>query len=212
MAISAVRLIPHIIILLRMDDSSFIRADLARWAEIWHLPKPHRDRDFTLLFITFMTFTPEFRNVFYMRAGMKAKLFGWMCRPLETLQIDSTNIGPGLFIQHGISTLISAERIGKNCWINQQVSIGYSNETDSPTIGDNVKVAAGAKIIGKVTVGDNAVVGLNSVVIGNVAANTTVLGVPAQVIWRTKPASEATERQAARSLSAGVALQSEHSA
>ncbi len=211
MTISATRLIPHIIILLNMGRGSVVRADLARWAEIWRLPEPADDRDFVLLFITFMTFTPEFRNVFYMRAGMKAKLFGWMCPPLGTLQIHSTNIGPGLFIQHGISTLISAERIGKNCWINQQVSIGFSNETDSPTIGDNVKVAAGAKIIGKVTVGDNVVVGLNSVVIGNVAANSTVLGIPAQVIWKARPSAQA-ERQTARSLPAGAALRSEHSA
>jgi serine O-acetyltransferase len=64
------------------------------------------------------------------------------------------------------------------------VTIGYSNVTDRPTIGDNVKISPGAKLVGKVKVGDNAVVGLNTVVIANVPANCTVFGIPGQVIWR----------------------------
>jgi serine O-acetyltransferase len=80
----------------------------------------------------------------------------YLCRPINTVFIYTNTIGPGLFIQHGFSTIISAKSIGKDCWINQQVTIGYSNVTDCPTIGDNVTIHAGAKVIGKVTIGNNA--------------------------------------------------------
>lgn len=188
MAISTVRLLPQLGVLLIWHHDGVIKADLLRWAEIWYLEKPKNLKEFMILFITFMTFTPEFRNLFYLRFGLKASIFAWTCPPLDTLEINANYIGPGLFIQHGISTLISAHSIGANCWINQQVTIGYSNQTDRPTIGDNVRVCAGAKIIGKVRIGNNATIGANTIVISDVAANTTVFGVPGKVIWRSRPA------------------------
>jgi len=133
-----------------------------------------------------MTFRPEFRNIFYLRLGAKASVFGMLCPPLAALEIERTTIGPGLYIQHGSGTFISAASIGANCWINQQVTIGYSNKTDRPVIGNNVRICAGAKIVGKIRIGDNATVGLNSVVIDNVPANSTVFGVPARTVWDAK--------------------------
>jgi serine O-acetyltransferase len=103
---------------------------------------------------------------------------------MPTLYIFTTDIAPGLFIQHGFATIISARKIGKNCWINQQVTIGYLNDTDCPTIGENVFIYAGAKIIGKVRVGDNSIVGANAVVIKDVPDNCTVVGVPAYIVRR----------------------------
>ncbi len=185
MLVSAVRLLPHIVILLRADREGLIKADLARWGEIWELRCPRGSKDFIRLLVLFMTFAPEFRNVFYLRSGAKGKIFAWLCRPRDCLEITPGDIGPGLFIQHGNSTLISAAKIGANCWINQQVSIAYSNWTDRPTLGDNVRVCAGAKIIGKVSIGDNAVVGVNAVVVNDVPANVTVFGIPARVVWRS---------------------------
>ena len=85
---------------------------------------------------------------------------------------------------HGDGTQVSAIKIGENCWINQQVVIGYTNETDIPTIGNNVDIHAGAKILGRVKVGDNATIGANSVVIEDVPPDVTVMGVPAKIIWR----------------------------
>jgi serine O-acetyltransferase len=101
---------------------------------------------------------------------------------MNTLFIYTPKIGEGLFIQHGFATIISATSIGKNCWINQQVTIGYSNDTDCPTIQDNVFIYAGAKIIGKVNIGSNSKVGANSVVIKSVPENCTVVGVPAKIV------------------------------
>ncbi len=123
--------------------------------------------------------------MFYLRFGRRAKIFAWLCSPLASLQIEPTSIGPGLFIQHGISTLVSAESIGANCWINQHVVVGYSNENDRPTIGDNVRICSGAKIVGKLRIGDNATIGLNTVVINDVPDGATVLGVPGKVLWKS---------------------------
>ena len=185
MLVSAVRLLPHIVILLRADRKGLIKADLARWGEIWELRPPRGSKDFVRLLVLFMTFAPEFRNVYYLRSGVKGKLFAWLCPPRDCLEITPGDIGPGLFIQHGNSTLISAAKIGANCWINQQVSISYSNWADRPTLGDNVRICAGAKIIGKVNIGDNVVVGVNAVVVNDVPANVTVFGIPARVVWRS---------------------------
>jgi len=103
---------------------------------------------------------------------------------MPTLYIYTEDIGPGLFIQHGFATVITARKIGRNCWINQQVTIGFTNNTDRPTIGDNVIIYAGAKILGDVKVGDNSIVGANAVVLKDVPENCTVVGVPAYIVRR----------------------------
>jgi serine O-acetyltransferase len=170
--------------MLRADKGGVFKADLARWAETFGFEKPQKVIDFIRVFIILMTYLPELRNLFYLRLGTKAKLFSWMCPPLEDLKIDTKYIGPGLLIQHGNGTLISAERIGANCWINQQVTIGYTNTTDRPSIGNNVKIGPGARIIGKVKIGDNATICPNTVVLDDVSPGVTLLGVPGRVIWK----------------------------
>ena len=125
---------------------------------------------------------PEFRNLFYYRLGDYSAFLRWMFPPLPTLHISTASIGPGLFIQHGFSTIISAASIGENCWINQQVTIGYTNESDCPVIKDNVAIYAGAKVLGSITVGSNVKVGANAVVLKDVPDNCTVAGVPARIV------------------------------
>ena len=129
-----------------------------------------------------MTRFREYRNLFYHRLGGIGDVLSPLCRPLPSLYLATADIGPGLFIQHGFSTIIAAKRIGKNCWINQQVSIGYSNSSDCPTIGDSVWICAGAKVFGNVTIGSNSTVGANAVVVKDVPENCTVVGVPAYIV------------------------------
>lgn len=131
-----------------------------------------------------MTFYPEFRNIFYYRLGLLGRVFTPLCKPVASLYIVTPEIGPGLFIQHGFATIISARSIGSNCWINQQVTIGFSNDTDRPTLGDGVTVHAGAKIIGEVHVGNYSTIGANAVVVKDVPKNSTAVGVPARLIRR----------------------------
>ena len=85
-------------------------------------------------------------------------------------------------IQHGFSTVIAAKSIGDNCWINQQVTIGYSFKEEPPTIGNGCIICAGAKVIGNVKLEDNAIVGANAVVTHDILENEVVGGVPAKKI------------------------------
>jgi serine O-acetyltransferase len=92
------------------------------------------------------------------------------------------DIGGGLYIAHPIGTVISPNKIGTNCTIIASVTIGMRNEWSFPTIGDDVFIGAGARVLGGLTLGDGSVVGANAVVIDDVQAGATVVGVPARVI------------------------------
>lgn len=103
-------------------------------------------------------------------------------KPMDTLYLCAKEIGPRLFIQHGFATYISAKSIGSDCWINQQVTIGYTFDSEPPTIGNGVRVSAGAKVVGNITVGDNAIIAANAAVVKDVPENAVVGGVPAKLI------------------------------
>ncbi|MFN2305138.1 MAG: serine O-acetyltransferase [Anaerolineales bacterium] len=91
-------------------------------------------------------------------------------------------IGGGLYIAHPSGTVIAAQEIGENCSCIASVTIGMRNEWAFPTIGDNVFIGAGARILGAIHVGDNAVIGANAVVIHDVPIDATVVGIPAKVV------------------------------
>jgi serine O-acetyltransferase len=95
-----------------------------------------------------------------------------------------SDIGPGLVIHNCMGIFLLAKRIGHSCTVNQGVSVTSIRGTGWPTIGNNVFLAAGSKVMGGVTVGDNVVVSGNSLVISDVPSNCTVLGVPARIISR----------------------------
>ena len=102
----------------------------------------------------------------------------------RTLMLDAKSIGPGLFIQHGVASQITAERIGRDCWINQQVTVGYS-KAGRPNIGDNVTIAAGAVVIGPITVHDGATIGANATVVHDVPAGQTLVAPVARPLRET---------------------------
>ena len=84
------------------------------------------------------------------------------------------------------STIISAKKVGSNCHVNQQVTIGYKGD-HAPIIKDNVKILCGAKILGNVTMGNNSIAGANAVVVKDVPENAIVGGVPAKIIkWQNQ--------------------------
>ena len=136
-----------------------------------------------------MVNTKEFRNVFYLRVGYWRLLLSYL-RPESTLHIrmKSSDFGAGTYIQHGCSTEINAAHIGKNCWINQQVTIGYNGSKSKglgrPWIGDNVRISAGAKVCGPIHVGDNSTIGVNAAVLKDVPANTTVIPSPTMILYQ----------------------------
>lgn len=97
-----------------------------------------------------------------------------------------TSIAGGIrFFHYSCIVIASSVRIGKNVSIHQGVTIGRvfcGKNAGVPTIGDNVVIFAGAKLIGNIHVGDNAVIGANAVVVKDVPANSVVSGVPAKII------------------------------
>lgn len=159
-------------------DSKF-RMDLNRWKEIGHIS----GSDYSVLAQLLWT-KKEFRNLFIYRNSHRRAYRYWIAfwyRPMDTLFIETPEIGGGLFIQHGFATMIAAKSIGENCWINQQVTIGHTGK-GCPVIGDNVMVTCGAKVLGDITVGDGAVIGANAVVIRDVEPGAVMGGVPAKKI------------------------------
>lgn len=166
--------LPHLIVFLLSPLKDCIAKDLKhhtlKWK--WNL--------YDLLYT--LTFKPEFRALFYYRIGMFRYLIQWLHPVFLNLYFLTPQIGPGLRIQHGFSTVIAGKSIGKGCWINQQVTIGYTNDVDCPSIGDYVTINAGAIVIGNVTIGNNSVIGSGAIVTKNVPPNCTVVGNPARII------------------------------
>ncbi|NOT97673.1 MAG: serine acetyltransferase [Sideroxydans sp.] len=136
-----------------------------------------------------LLFCPEFRNIFYVRTGAISKklhigfLMEIVLPRYKFLSIGTRaeNIGGGLFIQHGNSTIIHAESIGENCWVNQNVTIGDSGK-GIPVIGNNVRICTGAVVLGPIKIGDNAIIGANATVVKDVPANCTVVPSPSYIM------------------------------
>ncbi len=97
-------------------------------------------------------------------------------------------IGKGFFIDHGSGVIIGETAIiGDNVTLYQGVTLGGTGKETGkrhPTLGNNVMVSAGAKIIGSFTVGDNSKIGAGAVVIREVPPNCTVVGVPGRIVRR----------------------------
>ena len=97
-------------------------------------------------------------------------------------------IGKGLFIDHGTGVVIGeTAEIGDNCTLYQGVTLGGTGKDVGkrhPTLGNNVMVGAGAKILGPFKVGDNAKIAANAVVLSEVPSDSTAVGIPARIVKR----------------------------
>ena len=96
--------------------------------------------------------------------------------------------GPGFVLVHATGVVINGRVTGgRNVFIEHQVTIG-AERRQNPTIGSDVFIGAGAKIIGEITVGDHSRIGANAVVLDDVPAFATVAGIPARVVRRRSSA------------------------
>ncbi len=97
-------------------------------------------------------------------------------------------IGRRLFIDHGMGTVIGETAIvGNDVTLYQGVTLGGTGKDKGkrhPTIGNNVSIGSGGKVLGNITIGDNCRVGAGSVVLRNVPANSTIVGVPGHIVLR----------------------------
>lgn len=178
---------PLLLLFYLTNQQDLITADVKRWVEClsW------QNRPISVQLLALLADAKEFRNIYYHRlnqGNLSSKLLMYLLKivyqPCPYFFLDSScTIGPGLFIQHGFSTIVMAD-LGANCWINQQVTIGYKDKTGRPQIGDNVRITAGAKVLGNITIGDYVTIGANAVVVKDVPANCVVVGVPAYIIKR----------------------------
>ena len=100
----------------------------------------------------------------------------------------AAKIGKGVFIDHGMGVVIGETAvIGDYCTIYQGVTLGGTGKDKGkrhPTIGQNVTIGSGAKILGPFTVGDNSKVAANAVVLNEIPPNSTCVGVPAHIVKR----------------------------
>jgi serine O-acetyltransferase len=128
--------------------------------------------------------------------GHNFKLLGrWlsqMLRGMTGIEIHpAVKIGPGFFIDHGMGVVIGeTTEIGANVTLYHGVTLGgvsMQKGKRHPTLEDDVVVGAGAKVLGAITVGAGSRVGANAVVVKPVPANSVVVGVPGEIVSRSKP-------------------------
>lgn len=118
-----------------------------------------------------------------------ARFVSHLSRFLTGIEIHpAARLGPGLFIDHGMGVVIGeTAEVGENVTLLQGVTLGGTSlkrEKRHPTLGNNVVVGAGAKIIGGFKIGDGSRIGAGSVVVREVPTNSVVVGVPGRVTYR----------------------------
>ncbi len=118
-----------------------------------------------------------------------ARIMSQLARFFTGIEIHpGAKIGKGLFIDHGSGVVIGeTAEIGDNCLLYQGTTLGGTGKDKGkrhPTLGNNVMVGAGAKVLGPIKVGDNVKIAANAVVLDNIPADSTAVGVPARVVRR----------------------------
>lgn len=126
-------------------------------------------------------------KLFKIKIPFLPRLISQVTKILTGIEIHpGATIGEGLFIDHGMGVVIGETSVlGNNVTLFQGVTLGGTGKHRGkrhPTLGNNVVVGTGAKILGNVTIGDNVQIGANAVVIKNVPPNSTVVGVPGRIV------------------------------
>ena len=116
-----------------------------------------------------------------------ARAISQISRAFTGIEIHpGAKIGKGLFIDHGMGIVIGeTAEVGDNCTLYQNVTLGGTGKDKGkrhPTIGNNVLIGSGAKVLGPFSVGDNSKIAANAVVLSEVPENSTCVGVPARIV------------------------------
>jgi len=126
------------------------------------------------------------------RAKLLARGLSQLIRTLTGIEIHpGATLGPRFFIDHGMGVVVGeTAEIGEDVTLYHGVTLGgtsWQKGKRHPTLGHRVVVGAGAKILGPITVGDDSRIGANAVVVKSVPPNSVVVGVPGEIIKRSKP-------------------------
>jgi len=116
-----------------------------------------------------------------------ARMISQLARRITGIEIHpGATIGSGLFIDHGMGVVIGeTAEIGDNCTLYQGVTLGGTGKDSGkrhPTLGDNVLVGAGAKVLGPVNIGSGAKIAAGAVVLKDVPEDSTAVGIPAKIV------------------------------
>jgi serine O-acetyltransferase len=125
-------------------------------------------------------------SLFKRKMFLVARMISQLNRFVTGIEIHpGAKIGKGLFIDHGMGVVIGeTSEIGDNVTIYHGVTLGGTGKDKGkrhPTVGNNVVIGAGAKVLGPIYVGDNAKIGANAVVLKDVPYNSTAVGIPAKI-------------------------------
>jgi len=123
------------------------------------------------------------------RMPLLARFISQVARLLTGIEIHpGAELGRRLFIDHGMGTVIGETAVvGDDVTLYQGVTLGGTGKEKGkrhPTLGNNISVGSGAKLLGNITIGDNCRVGAGSVVLRSVPANSTIVGVPGHIVLR----------------------------
>lgn len=119
-----------------------------------------------------------------------ARLISQLGRFLTGIEIHpGAKIGKGFFIDHGMGVVIGeTAEVGDNVTLYHGVTLGGTGKDTGkrhPTVGNNVIIGSGAKILGPIVIGDNSKVGSNSVVLKDIPENSTVVGIPGKIVKKS---------------------------
>ncbi|CAM2782706.1 hypothetical protein PAT01_32120 [Pseudoalteromonas atlantica] len=174
---------------LQDEVKDYMLQDLPRWIEI----KNYKEKR---AFQYFWENRQEFRSLIRYRAMTAQEKFKLTTNIVQqilklvgnkptlfvgNLYLSCKQIGPGLYIEHGFSTVVFAKSIGKNFWLNQNVTVG-TGKGGHPTIGDNVRIGANSVVIGGIKVNDRVKVGAGAVLNFEVPEGSTVVAQKPRVI------------------------------
>lgn len=172
----------YLLLLMNKDRNRDNFYELRYWEKV--MPSIKYRSDF-LCFVRMCAAYRDYRSLLLFRSGSIGEVLSYFVPHLSSLYFvtESSQIGKGLILHHAFSTIIFPESMGDNCQIWHNVTIGRAhNKGRRPRIGNNVKICAGAVVIGDIEIGDNVVIGANAVVTKSIPANCVVCGNPARII------------------------------
>lgn len=172
--------LPHILWYITHNHEK-VNKDIEAFAK---LNKNHNIKNYYISLYKFLILNKAFRNVYYMRTGPRWRhILNATLKEQAMLSIGirSENCGGGFLVQHGNSTIVLANSIGENFWINQNVTVGWT-EKGCPRIGNNVRIGTGAVVLGPINIGNNVKIGAGAIVMKDVPDNTTVVSPHAYIV------------------------------
>lgn len=177
--ITLILFLPHLLLFFFSKKREVIIADLYSRSE-----NTPRKLSIVLADLAVRLFNDRyFRTLFYFReSGVLSKLLRIFYPRERYFIIDiNTKLDKGVQLAHPYSTILNAESIGENLYVNHLVTVGEKNGR-KPVIGNNVQLHANCCVIGGVKIGDNAIIGAGAIVVKDVPPNCIAIGNPARII------------------------------